>query len=200
MMRACLTLPNHTRLTMLPVAPPQPATAKAFSAELRDAMLRGYVAAYRWLGREDQARDACQEAALKALRAARRYDRSKPFYPWFYRILKNHCRDRLRRRKTAAVALQHEPADHTPNAERRALRVEQDVAVRRAIASLPGELREVIELRHFQDVSYQQMASILSIPVGTVMSRLYRARKTLRGKLKAGDAKRYRPAADEVRS
>ncbi len=52
-----------------------------------------------------------------------------------------------------------------------------------AIAGLPDDLREVIELRHFQEASYEEMAAILEIPVGTVMSRLYRARKALRGKL-----------------
>ena len=157
--------------------------AAPLTAELREAMSRGYIAAFRWLGREDQARDACQEAALKALRAEAQYDRSRPFYPWFYRILKNHCLDRLRRRKTAAVTLEQDPADATPGVERRAIQGEQRMAVQRAIATLKGELREVIELRHFQDVSYDEMAHILGIPVGTVMSRLYRARKTLRTKL-----------------
>ena len=56
-------------------------------AELEQAMRRGYVAAFRLLGTEDESRDACQEAAARALAAGDRYDPSQPFYPCFYRIL-----------------------------------------------------------------------------------------------------------------
>ena len=58
----------------------------------------------------------------------------------------------------------------------------------RAVAALPDDLREIIELRHFQDATYDEIADILGCPVGTVMSRLYRARKALRAKLKADRA------------
>ena len=66
---------------------------------LHEAMKRGYVAAYRLLQDCDEAADACQEAASRALAASSRYDPAKPFYPWFYRILKNHCLDRIRDRQ-----------------------------------------------------------------------------------------------------
>ena len=65
-------------------------------SELSEAMPRGYVAAFRWLGTRDEARDACQEAALRAWGARKSYDGKRAFYPWFYRILRNVCVDRLR--------------------------------------------------------------------------------------------------------
>lgn len=153
-------------------------------AELDEATRRGYVAARRMLGAPDLARDACQEAAARALRAADRYDPTQPFYPWFYRILKNHCLDRLRRRgREVSVDEAMLPAPPGAGLEERALAGERERAVTAAIARLDDDLREIIELRHFQDASYEEMALALEIPVGTVMSRLYRARKKLRAAL-----------------
>jgi RNA polymerase sigma-70 factor (ECF subfamily) len=135
------------------------------------------------LGTEDESRDACQEAAARALAAGDRYDPSQPFYPWFYRILKNHCFDRLKGRKRMAPT-DKEPSpperDSDAGAEGVLVASERARAVSEAIAALPDDLREIIELRHFQDLSYDEMAAILDCPVGTVMSRLYRARKRLR--------------------
>lgn len=157
-------------------------------AELEQAMRRGYVAAFRWLGTEEESRDACQEAAARALAAGSRFDPSQPFYPWFYRILKNHCFDRLKRRKRVRPT-DREPtpdaAPSEPGAERALVATERARAVAAAIAALPEELREIIELRHFQDLSYDEMAAVLDCPAGTVMSRLYRARQRLRAQLLA---------------
>ena len=148
------------------------------SQTLDEAMKRGYVAAYRWLGSADASKDACQEAARRALAAADRYDPSRPFYPWFYRILKNLCMDRLKRR-ARTQPLEHEIS--VPAVASGSLEAQQrEAAVNRAIASLAPEHAEVIELRHFQDLSYEEMAGILDCPTGTVMSRLYRARRRLR--------------------
>ena len=147
-------------------------------------MERGYVAAYRILGSREESRDACQEAARKALAAASGYQSERPFYPWFYRILKNTCLDRLSRRKRQAAQrsqLLHEGPTHTGAvAEEQVLQQQRFQSVNLAIAGLSSELREILELRHFQDLSYEEMADILGCPRGTVMSRLYRARKALR--------------------
>jgi RNA polymerase sigma-70 factor (ECF subfamily) len=156
---------------------------RVVQAELEQALPRAYVAAFRWLGNREESRDACQEAAARVLTAADRYDPARPFYPWFYRILRNLCMDRLKgRRRSVAVAdqLQHEPGPRADTAEGRLLVKEQAMAMNRAIAGLKDELEEVIELRHFQDLSYEEMAAIIDCPIGTVMSRLYRARKALR--------------------
>jgi len=153
-------------------------------AELEQALPRAYVAAFRWLGDREESRDACQEAAARVLRSAGRYDPTQPFYPWFYRILKNHCLDRLkgRRRSTEALSeLRHTAQGQGgATAEGRALERERARALGAALEAMPEDLREVIELRHFQDLSYEELARVLECPTGTVMSRLYRARKTLR--------------------
>jgi RNA polymerase sigma-70 factor (ECF subfamily) len=151
--------------------------------ELTQALPRAYVAAFRWLGNRDETRDACQEAAVRALGASDRYDPARPFYPWFYRILRNLCMDRLKGRRRSAVAvdrLEHEPRARDDSAESRLITAEQTQSMNAAIVRLPEELREVIELRHFQDLSYGEMAEVIGCPIGTVMSRLYRARKQLR--------------------
>ncbi len=166
---------------------------------LQEAFPRGYIAAFRILGNQEESREACQEAALRALAAKDRYDNSKPFYPWFYRILKNLCLDRVKQKKRIV----HTPTEELPlqspdaSAEDQLMQHQQQRALINAIGQLPESLREIIELRHFQDLSYEEIADILACPVGTVMSRLYRARKALREQMKEnlnasiGEKERY---------
>lgn len=152
-------------------------------ASLEAAARRGYPAALRWLRNPDEARDACQEAMTRAWAARGRYDPARPFYPWFYRILKNYCLDRIGSRAQRAardVELLEQPSSNRPGAEEKVLEVERAGQLQSALTKLPDELREIIELRHFQDASYREIADILNVPQGTVMSRLYRARRTLR--------------------
>ncbi len=156
----------------------------AMPALLEQALPKAYVAAFRILGDRDEARDACHDAARRALGADRGYDRSRPFYPWFRRIVKNCCLDRMGgRTRDRATALLVEPADSGPGAEQVLLEGERARAVVRAIASLPEDLRAVIELRHFEDASYREIGQALALPEGTVMSRLFRARRALRERL-----------------
>lgn len=157
---------------------------------LQEAWPRGYIAAYRILGNADESEEACQEAAARAWASRDRYEPSRPFYPWFYRILKNYCLDRLRQRQrlisedtTESTEQVSAFAESPPSAEANWIEQEQNRALNQAIAQLPEEYREMIELRHFQDLSYEDMADILHCPVGTVMSRLYRARQALRNLL-----------------
>ena len=152
--------------------------------QLAEAVRRGYVAAFRWLRSAEDAQDACQEAARRAWSARARYDDTRPLYPWFYRILKNHCLDRLARRRAAPpVATDAEAVSGDPSAEQVALERERAQTIEAAIGQLPEDFAAVIELRHFQDATYEEMAEVLDCPVGTVMSRLYRARKRLRALL-----------------
>ena len=154
---------------------------------LEEALPKGYVAAFRFLRNRDEARDACQEAATKAWVAKARYNPERPFYPWFYQILRNVCLDRIRQRKRSEP-LEAEPPSEAASTEATLMDHDQSAAINRAIAQLDGDMREVIELRHFQDLSYDEMATILDCPKGTIMSRLYRARKTLNGLLKKDPA------------
>lgn len=151
-------------------------------AMLVAAAQRGFAAAYRILNDRAEAEEACQEAVARAWAARDRYDPARPFYAWYHRILKNLCLDRLASRKHHAANPEKAMAMATSDATQEAsmLASEDERRVHAAIESLPDDLREVIELRHFADASYAEMADLLEIPIGTVMSRLYRARKTLK--------------------
>lgn len=148
-------------------------------AELAEAVRRGHIAAVRWLGNDAEAQEAAQEAARRAWAARASYDPARPFYAWYYRILKNLCLNEKARRATRARN-PPEPAPSRPGADAQLVAAEQAVAVQRAMERLKPDQREVLELRHFQDLSYAEMAAVLEVPEGTIMSRLFRARRALR--------------------
>jgi RNA polymerase sigma-70 factor (ECF subfamily) len=126
------------------------------------------------------AEDAVQQAALRGLERLRTYDESRPFRGWWFSILHNCCIDVLRASKDAKrVTLEDRdlPAAAAPDSsdwERLVAGMEQ----------LSVEHREVIRLKYFADLSYRDLAEALSIPQGTVMSRLHLARKALAAKVR----------------
>ena len=137
----------------------------------------------RWLVRNDQdAEDIVQDSFLKAYKAQESF-RGGDSRVWMLSIVRNTALDFLRRYKSrSVVSLEdqiHEPADHTPNPERGLLESTRRKQVREAISHLEPEFREVIVLREIEGLSYKEIASVLSIPMGTVMSRLSRARNLL---------------------
>ena len=162
------------------------ATIKAHLPRFQD---RGYMAALAILKDEAAAEDALQEANAKTLKASSRYNETAPFYPWFYRILKNHCLDLLAQRKRRPQVRDPQAViDQMPvsaSSESRLIRSQRDAALHKAIASLSDTHREILHLRHWQDLSYEGISEVLGCPVGTVMSRLYRARRALQDILNA---------------
>lgn len=152
-----------------------------FDALLAAHAPRALAAATGYLGDEQEAREAAQEALLKAVRARDRYDRRRPFYPWLRRIVRNTCFDRLDRRRHAAVpGLREEWVEsEQPTVLDRLAQDESIARVRAGLDRLTPEHREILVLRHFEDLSYAEIAAELGVAEGTVMSRLYRARKAL---------------------
>lgn len=138
-------------------------------------------AALGLLGEEQEAREVAQEALLKAYKARDRYDAERPFYPWLYRIVRNTSLDALRRRRhRPMVGLESERVvDRSPTVLDRVALGESIGHLRVAMQTLSDEHREVLSMRHFQELSYAEIGEILDLPPGTVMSRLYRARKAL---------------------
>ena len=151
---------------------------------------------YRLVGTTDEARDAAQEAFVRAYTSIRDFDVRQPFGAWVLRIARNHCIDLLRRRRPtlalvteprgdeAEAGIAPEPADHFALGGEQA--VQESEAQRdldAAIASLPPRYREVIALFHVQHKSYAEIAEALNVPMGTVMTWLHRARKELKAKL-----------------
>ncbi len=136
----------------------------------------------RWLaGNEDDAADIVQEASLRALRFSGGFAGDRP-REWFLRIVRNTAYTMLKRRGGEPLVSLDEigaPADNEQNPERLVLRDIDIAQLRTAIDELPNEFREVIVLRELEELSYEEIARIAEIPLGTVMSRLARARTRL---------------------
>jgi RNA polymerase sigma-70 factor (ECF subfamily) len=130
------------------------------------------------------AEDAAQDAFVRAYRAIRRFRREEPFYPWFYRILRNSCLTTLRRRGRRMPSLDAEnappPAGPPVDPAATLAREELRAAVRSGMERLSDPHREILHLSHFEEMSYKEIAACLGIPIGTVMSRLWAARQALR--------------------
>ena len=126
----------------------------------------------------DDAEDAVQEAFIDAFKAIGTFDTSRTFYQWFYVLLRNRCYKMTERRRpmenldeTLLLASQRGMADDTR------------LALEKALHSLTREEREIVWLKYFSGLSYDELATHLQIPRGTVMSRLFYARQRLKGKL-----------------
>src|SRR5579864_6002410 len=146
----------------------------------------------RWLVRnQSDAEDLVQETYLKALHSFASFQRGTNFRAWMFRIQKNtflsSC-SKLERRMTVAIDSEkdgYEPPVDTETPETILMNRSNSRLVRRAISNLPVRYRETLLLCEVEEMSYQEIASILSIPTGTVMSRLARARKAVRESLVA---------------
>jgi RNA polymerase sigma-70 factor, ECF subfamily len=136
--------------------------------------------ALRMLGNYEDARDATQTAFIKAYEHLDSFNPEQRFFTWLYRILKNECLNSLRGRRPAEPVSLGLPA--RPGADPVEVR-ERHQAVQSALLTLSLEYREVVVLRHFTDLSYDEIASTLGIPAKTVKSRLYTARQQLGGLL-----------------
>jgi RNA polymerase sigma-70 factor, ECF subfamily len=142
---------------------------------------RVHRAALGLLGDEQEAHEIAQDALAKAWAARHRYDASRPFYPWLYTIVKNLCRDaKARSRHRARPGLESERVVSAAPSPLSALSAAQaQASVRAAMDHLREDQREIIAMRHFQDLSYAEIGELLDLPQGTVMSRLFRARRAL---------------------
>lgn len=143
--------------------------------------------AYHLLGNRADALDACQDAFARAYVGLGRLEELTQFYPWFYRILRNRCLNLLDRRRTSERYVRSEAEvessqrwNSPPEPAHRLDQQERQSELQAALASLQPEHREIITLKYLQDRSYAEIAGLLAIPRGTVMSRLYHARLALR--------------------
>jgi len=145
-----------------------------------------------WLTQDrEEAEDLVQETYTKALRGFQSFEQGTNFRAWMYRILRNtFLTSRTGLKATMTVSLEAEEADgpeltverETP--EEILMKRSSSELVQRAIEDLPVHFREILLLCEVEEMSYQEIAETLSIPIGTVMSRLSRARRTLRDNLR----------------
>lgn len=155
---------------------------------------RAFRMAHSLVGSREDAMDLTQEALLKTYRARQSYRDGEPFLPWFHRILRNTCFSFLRKRRrlrqhSMSSADGEEPdweiAGDGPAPDQGIEHGEVVVAFWSGFRELGARDREILNLRHFEELSYREIAHALDIPEGTVMSRLFHARRRLREKLGA---------------
>jgi RNA polymerase sigma-70 factor, ECF subfamily len=149
---------------------------------------RAYNIALRITADPDAANDCAQEAFIRAYRALHQYDPALPFGPWLYRITTNASLNHIRRwhgHETPVDELPESPEDQDEGPEATALRREALGEVVAAMAELPSAYRAALTLRHMQQLSYQEVADALGIPLGTVKTHLHRARAALKVRLAA---------------
>ena len=135
------------------------------------------------LGNTDDATDVVQDAIVKTLRRPGGYDEhSGPLAPWFLRVVCNACIDLIRRRRPQDTDIDALSAPG-PGPQEMLELSQRDAELDAALARLSTEQRQVIVLRDYMDLSYAEIASVLDIPKGTVMSKLHRSRVKLREEL-----------------
>ena len=145
---------------------------------------QAYFMALGMVGNSDDAYDISQEAFLRVYNSARTFDETRSFFPWFYAIIANLCRNVLKKRQIDA-ARTVDMADvefllvDRSDPESGLVEKEEKECLLKAMKKLDFSDREIINLNHFRMMSYDEIAQVLGIPKGTVMSRLYYARKKL---------------------
>ncbi len=164
----------------------------AFGELVSIYMQRCYYVALGLVGSPQDAEDLSQEAFARAFRARARLDPDRPFYPWLYQILRRLCFNFTRDTSARRRKLEYAGGWLVAEGRSRAAaddpeRVRATVALRerleREIAELSPTQREVFVLKEFQGLKYREIAELLDVPIGTVMSRLYAARQKLAERL-----------------
>lgn len=147
--------------------------------------------AYRIVRDRDEAEDVAQETFIKAHVALGRYDPGFPFRVWIFRIAYNAAIDHLRRRRAGTISIdaprrvgneemEWELEDReSPGPDETMLAGDRRMILDRAVAELPPALRAAIVLRHVEELSYEEIASTLAVPLGTVKIRIHRGREAL---------------------
>jgi len=139
-----------------------------------------HALAIQILGNVDDAADAVQDALVTALTRPGAYDDKKgQLKPWFLRVVRNRCFDLLRRRRSSDMPVD-ELVDTAVNPEQALDIAQRDQALKTALASISAEQRQIIVLRDYLDLTYAEIADVLGVAQGTVMSRLHRARLALK--------------------
>ncbi len=150
---------------------------ETYGAIVKRYMHSAYYIALGFVHNQQDALDVSQDAFIKAFRKIKMFDTSKPFFPWFYRLLRNLCIDQLKRKhRMRAIPLEdvHVLAEEKEDRELKE-------TLWKGIEKLSFEQREIVILRYFRQFSYAEIAELVGKPIGTVMSSLFYAKKKLRG-------------------
>jgi RNA polymerase sigma-70 factor (ECF subfamily) len=154
-----------------------------------------YNLIYRMVKDKQEAEDLTQETFIKTFKSLPSFNEEYAFSTWIFKIATNNCIDFFRKRKLKTYSLdkpiqyktseiQQEHPDPDFNAEKNMLARERSDMIKKAIDSLPEKYKEAIVLRHRQEKSYEEIAEMLDLPLGTVKARIFRAREMLNKALK----------------
>lgn len=151
-----------------------------FSILVKLNMKRAYFSALGILGSHDDAMDISQDAFIQAFKNFNKYDRAKPFFTWYYKILKNLCINKINRSYVKSHNFLELDENHQYSIDENAIENnEAKSIIQEALLKLEFQERELIILKEFENYTYQEISEMLDIPIGTVMSRLFYARKKL---------------------
>ncbi len=150
---------------------------------------------YRMVRNQEETQDLVQEAFIKAYKALRTFNKQYSFSTWLFKIASNNCIDHLRKKRLSTISIDapietmdgsitQDIPDSTYNPEKDIIRNEVINTIHHTIDQLPKKYREVINLRHKQDKSYEEIATELDLPIGTVKARIFRAREILKKSLR----------------
>lgn len=167
---------------------------KAFDLLVLKYQLRLSKLVSRFLRNQSDVPDVVQESFIKAYRALPNFRGDSAFYTWIYRIAINTAKNHLvsQSRKSPANSIDVQDAEdygasewlkEYASPEREALASELEATIQQAMAELPSDLREAITLRELEGLSYEDIAEVMDCPIGTVRSRIFRAREAIDSKL-----------------
>ncbi|MCL4465438.1 MAG: sigma-70 family RNA polymerase sigma factor [Chloroflexi bacterium] len=148
---------------------------------------RIYSLAYRMVGNGTDANDLAQDTFIRAFHHLDTFQQGRRFAPWLYRIAINLCLDYRQQRPVTVSLDDQELPQQELLPEARAIQREVQEKVHKAIMALPPKYRAVIALRHLQDLSYEEIAAALDLPINTVRTHLFRARDALRKVLQSDE-------------
>ncbi len=160
---------------------------KEFEVLVKDNMKRAYFSALGFLGSHDAAMDVSQEAFIRAYRNFNKYDTKRNFFTWYYKILRNLCLNFIRdnKNRNEEYFFESRKYENSRNNPGQNLEEKEELEMlHAAINQLETDDREIIFLREFESYSYEEISEMLNLPAGTVMSRLFYARKKLAEKMK----------------
>ena len=167
---------------------------KAYRELVERYQAQVYSVALRMVRRSEDAEDLTQETFVRMFRALSRYDPARPFGAWLFTIASRLCIDHIRRRKVSPISLTQreresdeeyeiEVEDPGLKPDEVAAHAEESRRAEDLIDSLPPHYRIVVILRHVQDLSYEEIAEALHLPLGTVKARIHRARALLKARI-----------------
>jgi RNA polymerase sigma-70 factor (ECF subfamily) len=169
--------------------------SKSYDKLLKKYKNSVYSLVLRMVRNSQEAEDLTQEAFIKAFNSLASFNEEYAFSTWLYKIATNNCIDFFRKRKLQTYSLdkpiqykdseiQHDIPDPDLNPEKSIMASERNKLIKEAINKLPEKYHRAIVLRHSEEKSYEEIAEILGLPLGTVKARIFRAREMLNKTLK----------------